>query len=462
MKLSRKVNMTEGNIYSKLLIFALPLVIGSLFQLTYNLFDYIVLGWFSDTKIASQAAVGVANPIMNIFLSLISGLCVGAGIHTSELYGKKDINNVKRQFSSCLIAGGIAIISLTVLVMALINPILDISNVYEPSLRSSVFTYLLIVASGFIFSFIYNLYASVIRSFGDSYSSLIFLILSCVLNIAFNILFVLGFKLDVLGVALSTTISQLISAISMVIYAKVRYKDILVLKRNEYIIDKSLLKISSSYAVASALQQIVLFVGKYIISTQVNRYDNVTIDAFTSATNIDQFFFAPAQNFGHAAAIFIAQNKGANNPKRAKKGFLAGLSMNMIYGVIITLLLIFLRRDMLSLFLSTEESVQASKEQVINSGMLYMNIMCFLYLCPCLTNSIQSWFRGIGKLNYVFYSTLVQIIGRVTSTLILIHLTNDPLSSTAYGTGIGWAFMIGFEVPFLIHYWKTEKNLKVE
>lgn len=90
---NRKVIMTEGKIYPKLLILSIPLVIASIFQLTYNLFDYIILGWFSETKISSQAAVGVANPIMNIFLSLISGLCVGLAIHSSELYGKKDITN---------------------------------------------------------------------------------------------------------------------------------------------------------------------------------------------------------------------------------------------------------------------------------------------------------------------------------------------------------------------------------
>jgi Na+-driven multidrug efflux pump len=114
---------------------------------------------------------------------------------------------------------------------------------------------------------------------------------------------------------------------------------------------------------------------------------------------------------------------------------------------------------MLNLFISNEEAIQESKDLVISKGMLYVNIMCFLYLCPCVTNSIQSYFRGIGKLNIVFYSTFVQIIGRVLFSLILISTTNDPLSSTAYGTGIGWAFMISFELPFLITYWKTEKNL---
>lgn len=457
--MTKKRLMTEGNIYTRLLIFAFPLVIGSIFQLTYNLFDYVVLGWFASDPIASQAAVGVANPIMNIFISLISGLCVGAGIHTSELFGKKDNVNLKRQISTCIIVGGIVVIALTLLFIILLNPILYISNVLEDGLKEDVYLYLLIISIGFIFSFIYNIYASILRSFGDSVSSLLFLIVSCILNVVFNIIFVIVCKMEVLGVAISTTISQCIAAISIVLYGKIKYKDVLILKRSEYVIDKKLLKITASYAIASCLQQIVLWVGKYIISTQINKYDYITIAAFSSATSIDQFFFSAAQNIGHATAIFIAQNKGAKQYKRAKKGFFAGLSINMVYGVIISILVVLLNSTLLSLFISNDPKIQLAKDQVIQLGLEYLHVMAFLYLCPCITNSLQSYFRGIGKLNFVFYSTTVQIIFRVSSAVLLINLTNKPMSSTAYATGIGWLFMILFELPLLIYYIKTNKTL---
>ena len=457
--MTKKRLMTEGNIYTRLLIFALPLVIGSIFQLTYNLFDYVVLGWFAKDPIASQAAVGAANPIMNIFISLISGLCVGAGIHTSELFGKKDNDNLRRQISTSIIVGLIVVVALSLLFIALLNPILFISNVSDLKLKEEVYLYLLIVSIGFIFSFIYNIYASILRSFGDSLSSLLFLIISCILNVTFNIVFVIVCKMEVLGVALSTIISQFIAAISIVIYGKIKYKDILVFKRSEYVIDKKLLKITASYAIASCLQQIVLWVGKYIISTQINKYDYITIAAFSSATSIDQFFFAAAQNIGHASAIFIAQNKGAKQYKRAKKGFLAGLSINMVYGIIITTIIILFNSTLLSLFISNDPQIQLAKDQVITLGLEYLSIMSFLYLCPCLTNSLQSYFRGIGKLNIVFYSTAVQIFFRVSSAILLINLTNKPMSSTAYATGIGWLFMILFELPLIIYYFKTNKEL---
>ena len=134
-----KSKMTEGKIFSKLLLFALPLVIGSIFQLTYNLFDYIILGWFSDNPIFSQAAIGVAGPIMNIFISLFSGLCVGAGIHSSELFGKKDITSLKRQYTSFAIVFGLISLLVSILFVIFLNPILTISNVVDPLLKKEAY-----------------------------------------------------------------------------------------------------------------------------------------------------------------------------------------------------------------------------------------------------------------------------------------------------------------------------------
>lgn len=457
-----KRKMIEGRIFPNLLSFALPLVIGSLFQLAYNLFDYIILGWFSSSPIESQAAIGIASPIMNIFISLFSGLCVGAGIHSSELYGNKDIKNLKKQFSSFLLTFGLISLGITLLFLLLLDPILTFSNVTDIFLRKEASIYLSIVAFGFIFCFFYNFYASVLRSMGDSMSSLIFLIISCILNIGLNIIFVITFDLDVFGVALSTLISQIVSAISIIIYAKVKYPTVFKFKLEEFVIDKKLLKISSSYAIASALQQIVLFVGKYLISIQVNKYDATIIDAFSAASKIDDFVCSPAQNFAHATAIFIAQNKGAKQYQRAKKGFATGFALNLIYGVIITVVIFLGKEFILNLFISNDVSISESKKLVIEGGTRYLTIMCALYMLPCVTNSIQSYFRGVGKLNIVFLSTTVQIIFRVSFVYILIYLSIECLSSTALATGIGWCAMILFELPILIHYFKSNKNLIIE
>ena len=318
------------------------------------------------------------------------------------------------------------------------------------------------MALGFIFCFIYNVYASTLRSMGDSFASLLFLIISCVLNISLNVVFVVVFDLEVLGVALSTLISQVISAISIVVYGKLRYPQVLKFKLEDYCIDRKLLKTSASYAIASALQQIVLFVGKYLVSIQVNKYDAVVIDAFSAASKIDDFVFSPAQNFAHATAIFIAQNKGAKQYDRAKKGYAVGFGMNLVYGVIISLLIFVLKEDILNLFISNDSSIVASKKAVIDGGVTYLNIMCMLYMLPCITNSIQCYFRGIGKLNIVFYSTTVQIFFRVLFVYLLIYLSVECIPSTAYATGIGWGFMILFELPLLIYYYKNNKNLIVE
>ncbi len=453
-----KKRMTEGKIFPQLLLFALPLVIGSILQLSYNLFDFIILGWFSSTPITDQAAVGIANPIMSIFISLISGLCLGIAIHSSNLFGRNDIPNLKRQFTSVLLVGLFFILLLTILFIIFLEPIMTISNVTDVVLKKQVKQYLLIIAIGLISTFIYNLYASVLRSIGDSISSLLFLTVSCVLNIALNIIFVVTLKKGVLGVALATLISQLLSAISITIYSKLRYKDIFLFRFKEYVIDTSLLKISIPYAVSSALQQVVLYVGKYIISTQINKYGEIIIDAFASATKIDDFVFTPAQNFAAATSIFFSQNYGANKIKRAKKGFMSGFLLNMIYGVFISIIIFVIKKPVLNIFVSSDAALIASKTEIINNACTYLNIMCCLYMLPSITNAMQSFFRGSGKVTIVFLSTLVQITARVIFVILLMHLTSKPMTSAAFGTGIGWIFMIAFELPILIVHFKQLKE----
>lgn len=458
-----KAKLTEGKILPKLLLFALPLVIGTLFQLTYNLFDFIVLGWFGEDKILSQAAISAAGPITSIFTTLLIGLCAGAGIHTSELFGKEDsTKELRKQIISFTLVGLILTTIITILFICFLNPILTMSNINDEPLKGEVYTYLIIVAIGFIATFIYNNYASVLRSMGDSMASLIFLIVSCLLNVGLNLLFVIALKLEVKGVAIATTISQIISAIAILIYAKIRYKDILYFKKEDFKIDFTLVKISMKYAIASALQQVVLFVGKYLISIKMNSYDTLTIDSFGLVSKIDDFVFSPAQNFAHATAIFIATNKGAKNIARAKKGFLIGFLINIVYGILISLVLLVSKEGLLNLFISTDESIADEKQEIITKGISYLNIMIAIYILPCITNSIQAYFRGIGKLNIVFYSTTVQIIFRVTFAYLIIYLTNEPLTGAAYATLIGWIAMITFELPFLIYYYKTNKNLLIK
>jgi len=450
--------MTKGKIFPQLLKFALPLVIGSLFQLTYNLFDFVVLGWFSSKPIESQAALGVASPIYNIFISLISGLCVGFAIHSSELYGKEDIQSLKKQFTSFLIVFGLFSIALTFLFNIFINPLMTLSNVKDDSLRIDAMIYLGIASLGFICSFFYNIYACFLRAMSDSLASLLFLILSCILNIVLNIILVVNYNLEIVGVAVSTVVSQFLSAIAIVIYGKLRYKNILVFNIKEYVIDFKLLKKSASYAIASALQQIVLFVGKFIVSIQINGFDAYYIAAYAGATKIDEFVFTPTQNFGHAASIFMAQNKGDGNNKRYKQGFKTGFLLNIVYGIIISFVVFFLKEELVDLFINKNTP---DRSLVIEKGILYLSYMSFLYIIPAITNSVQSFFRGLGKLRLVFLSTTANIIGRVITIVVLIKLI-APMEASAFANLGGWITMLLFEVPFLVYHYKhLDKYIKI-
>ena len=151
-----------------------------------------------------------------------------------------------------------------------------------------------------------------------------------------------------------------------------------------------------------------------------------------------------------ATTIFFSQNLGAKQIKRAKKGFNYGFLLNMIYGAIISVIIFLVKKPVLNLFISSDESLLESKQEIITNAITYINIMCCLYLLPSFTNAMQSFFRGTGKVTIVFLSTFVQILSRVIFVIILLKVTNNPMQSTAFGTGIGWLFMIAFELPILM------------
>ena len=137
---------------------------------------------------------------------------------------------------------------------------------------------------------------------------------------------------------------------------------------------------------------------------------------------------------------------------------MSGFLLNVIYGALISIIIFVIKKPVLNIFVSSDAAIITSKSEIINNACTYLNIMCCLYMLPCITNAMQSFFRGSGKVTIVFLSTLVQITARVIFVILLMHLTSKPMVSAAFGTGIGWIFMISFELPILIVYFKKLKE----
>ena len=263
------------------------------------------------------------------------------------------------------------------------------------------------------------------------------------------LLFTFGFDLGVFGVALSTIISQAITMLICIFYAA-KISQLFRFKLNDFKVNGPMLVQTSKYAVASALQQVVLHVGKSVVQSEINILSIEEQAGFNIGTKIDDYAMTPAQCIGNAIAVFLAQNRGAKQRSRVKKGFLIGMLLELSFGLSVSILIFIVKRPFASLF--------TNDKLAITYTVKYVSVMVFLYLLPSTTNGLQSYFRGLGNLIVVFLSTLVQIIFRVSAAYIIIPKVG--VEGGAYATLVGWIAMISFELPILIYFWK--KNIKLE
>ena len=433
-------DMTNGNISNHLIKFAVPLVLGNLFQLTYNAADSIIVGRYVGTS--ALAAVGTANPIMNIVMFLIVGICMGASVLMSEYFGANDIKNFKREVSTTMIAGLIFTVIIIILCVMLIEPILRLIQTPQ-EIISDATIYLKIIFLGLIFTFLYNVYASTLRSIGDSKSPLIFLIISAILNVVMDIIFVVYFNMGVAGAAIATVIAEMFSSIFCIIYV---YKKVPLLRfsKNEIVLDKKLLKRTINYSSVTAMQQTCLYVGKVLVQSAVNPLGVDAIATFNAVNRVDDFAFTPQQSISNAMTTFLAQNRGAKKHERIKQGLWAGLKIETLYWCIIVGLVYFGANKLMNLFVPNEGS------KVIELGVIYLHLMAFFYILPAWTNGIQGYFRGMGQLKVKLISTFSQMVGRVTFAYLLaprLGIVGIALSCFA-----GWVIMLAYEVPVLIKH----------
>ncbi|MDS0524661.1 MATE family efflux transporter [Clostridium sp. SHJSY1] len=439
-------DMTNGSIPKHLITFAVPMVLGNMFQLTYNAVDAIIVGHYVGTN--SLAAVGAANPVMNIIIFFIVGICMGTSVLMSEYFGANDIEKLKREVSTSMIVGIIFTLIMSVLCFFLAKPILIITQTPSEIIPEANL-YLKVIFCGLIFTFLYNIYSSTLRSMGDSKTPILFLMISSILNIFLAMLFVMVFKMGVMGAGIATVISQFVSCTLCITYVYIRIP-ILRFKRSEIVVDKSLLKDTINYSWVTALQQTCLYVGKLLIQGSVNRLGVNSIATFNAVTRIDDFVITPEQSIAHATTTFIAQNRGAKKRERIKKGFYAGMILESIYWMIVVAPIYLGSSSLMKLF------VPDSGTEIINLGIIYLESMSIFYILPAMTNGLQGYFRGMGDLKITLASTFIQISVRTIFSYILAK--SYGIAGIAFSCFIGWIAMLLYEIPA---YFKHRKQLKL-
>ena len=437
-------DLTTGKIMPILVNFTVPLVLGNLFQLTYNAVDSIIVGHFVGKE--ALAAVGICNPVSTLMILFLNGLCMGASILMGIQYGAKDYETLHRQISTTLLSGAVFSFFLTLVCVIFAVPILLLLQV-DPSIMDMTVQYLRIIFLGLMFTFLYNFFSSTLRALGDSASPLYFLIISAILNIFGDLFFVIVLKAGSNGCAISTVLSEALCCLFCIIYIQKKVP-ILRLGKKWLVFDAGLLKKTIAYGWASAMQQATVQMGKIAIQALVNTMGVSVAAAFAVVNRIDDFAITPEQNIAHAMTALMAKNKGAVKNDRMREGFRCGMILELVYGAAVMLICLGFARPLMSLFVKDEE--------VIGHGVVYLHLIAVMYILPAVTNALQGFFRGIGDLKVTLMSSFTNMTVRVIAAAPMVLLWNFGIEALPYSYLAGWIAMLLVETPLMLRIYRKK------
>lgn len=434
------MDMTQGSITRQLISYSVPLILGNLFQLTYNAVDSIIAGRFIGKE--ALAAEGMASPVMNLVILGISGICMGAGVLMGEFFGAKHLEKLKREMSTAVLFGLYFSLAVTGMGIIFTPALLRLLHVPEELMKMTA-VYLRIIFIGAPFTYFYNALSSALKSVGDSKTPLKFLMFSSVLNGVLDLIFIGGLGFGIVCSAVTTVAAEAVSAGLSVwyVYQKI---PLLRLERGEFVMDRGLLKTTLQYGSVTALQQSCQPIGKVLIQGAVNTLGVDVIAAYNAVTRIDDFACLPEQSISHGITTFVAQNRGAQKPERMKKGFGRGLLLEFGYWIGICAVVLLIRNTVLKLFVTGE-----SAEAIAVIGGQYLAIMAFFYIFPAFTNGFQGFYRGMGMMKMTLLGTFIQTSLRVIFTWLLTP--SMGISGVAFACAAGWSVMLLVEIPYYFH-----------
>lgn len=439
-------DMTRGKVMPQIVSFAVPLILGNLFQLFYNAADSMIVGKFVGTD--ALAAVGSSNPLMTLAILFINGMCMGASILMGMNYGAGRTEVMRRQISTAMLSGCVCSFVLSLICIWNAPWLLSLIRVEKRILPLSVL-YLRTVFGGLIFTFIYNFYANTLRALGDSKTPVYFLILSSILNVFGDLFFVLVLKMGCEGCALATVISQALCSLLCGLYIKKKVPE-LHLGREWLVFDREQFLDIVRSGWASAMQQASVQLGKIGIQVIVNTMGIPVVAAFAAVNRVDDFATVPQNSIAAAMTSFLAQNYGAGKKERIWKGFRSGMLVEAVYGILVGIVCLLGASGIMGMF--TEDG------EVAGLGVSYLRLISCIYLLPSITNGVQGFFRGTGDLKITLWSSIVNMGVRVAAAVFLILGFRMGIRALPAAYFLGWAAMMLFELPLLARKIRERKT----
>lgn len=403
-------DLTVGSPFRLIIAFAIPMILGNLFQQLYNFVDTMIVGHFLGVD--ALAGVGATGSINFLILGFCMGVCAGFAIPVAQMYGAKDYVAMRKYVANALYLSVAFSIVITIVVSILCRQILLWMRTPDNIIEYS-YIYILTIFLGIPITFLYNILAGIIRSIGDSKTPLIFLIISTFINVGLDFLFISTFNMGAFGAALATVLSQLVSGI-MCIVVVVKKFDILHISGDEWKVNHEYMYKLCVMGLPMGLQYSITAIGSVILQSSVNMLGSVAVAATTAASKVNMLFLCILDALGAAMATYGGQNLGAGRIDRIKKGTLAAVVIGISYSVCAFVAIIFVRVPLIKLFVDkpVPEMVEmAARHVLITTGSL--SLLVFV-------NVLRFLIQGVGFSTFAILAGVFEMIARTVAGLVFI------------------------------------------
>lgn len=437
---TKVVSMTEGKIWKKLLLFSIPLMMGSFFQQLYNTADSIIVGNYVGKE--ALAAIGATDNLINTFIGFFMGLSTGAGIIISQYFGAKDEKNVQIAVNTTIGLTFVMSVICTVCALGFRTQMLKLMNT-PAEVFVQADAYLRIYFLGVTGLLFYNMGAGILRAVGDSRRPLYFLIFSAVLNIVLDLIFVAGFSLGVEGAAYATVISQGASAVLvMIVLSRERASYRVVWNRirlNPEMIGKIV-----RVGLPMALQSAVVSFSNVFVQSYINHFGVAAMAGWSAYGKVDKFCLLPIQSLSLGLMTFVGQNYGAKRYDRIRKGIRTGLTM--CFGIAICMIIL------INLFAESLVSMFIQSPDVVKFGALFIHIEMPFYLALCVNSVYDSTLRGIGMTKGPMLIMMTNSILFRQIYLFVVSRVSESMIPIVLGYPLGWILCSVMLVLYYKHH----------
>ena len=443
---SKTLNMTQGSPTKLLIIFAIPMLIGNVFQQMYNLVDSVIVGKYVGAN--ALAAVGATNHVSFLFFSLCNGIGSGGGIITAQQFGTGHEENTKKSIvnagyilmTGSLIMGAIAFIAARGVLSLMATP---------EEIMADAVLYMQMQCVGLPLVAVYNYSSSMLRALGDSKTPLYFLVFASLLNVGLDLWFVCGFKMGVFGAALATIIAQFVAGVGCLLYA-VKCNPYFRFEKRHFRPEKRLIWGAVRMGVPLSLQFSLVAISCMGLQRVVNSFGAVVIAAFTAVSRVEQLLHQPYGTLSAALSTYSGQNLGANRIDRIKLGFQKSMIMMTIFSFVMLPVMQFGGEAIISLFVNETE--------VIYYGALALKITSLFYFFLGTINIIRGVLNGIGDAAFALINGVVEVVVRITLPILMTGTAAFGVLGIWWAAGLTWMISAFF---CWLRYASWKKKLKI-